>query len=67
MLKVVVIMAKGTYKLTGRSSVIGQPQKAYPCYTLMSNNKDNAGQLLETEGKYGKAAALATMAIWLLR
>jgi hypothetical protein len=33
----------------------------------MSNNKDNAGQLLETEGKYGKAAALATMAIWLLR
>ena len=39
----------------------------YPCYTLMSNNKDNAGQLLETEGKYGKAAALATMAIWLLR
>ena len=38
----------------------------YPCYTLMSNNKDNAGQLLETEGKYGKTAASATMAIWVL-
>jgi len=39
----------------------------YPCYTSMSNNGDNAGQLLEMEGKYGKAAALATMVIWLLR
>ena len=45
----------------------GHPEPTLPLLQQMSNNRDNAGQLLETEGKYGKAAALATMAIWLLR